>query len=182
MSALYEKLNKHLTFSTKFVAVNCFVISEMISFSLLSSVFALSIFIFLMPVMSLDIFSSAMRSVFCAKNGSLCRDCKLMLRVGAENVFDATILSVRRNWTEFKSWILMADSGCCCFLVVSLAPSCAVTYITMMQKIEIICLLVKIYISDKEFRKKKETWSSRMNANKMVIGDFNTKRGIEDLY
>lgn len=64
----------------------------------LSSSLAFSTFIFLMPCMSLDIFSSAIRSVFCDRNASLVDDkhCMLMLRVGAENVFDS-IFSVRRS-------------------------------------------------------------------------------------
>lgn len=106
-----------LTFSTNLVVVICFDISDNISFSKFSSFFALSTFNFLMPLISLDIFSSAIKSVFCAKNVSLCKHCKLTLLVGAEKVFEAIILSVLRSCTEFKSWILIADKGWFCFLL-----------------------------------------------------------------
>jgi len=39
-------------------------------------------------------------------------------RSGAESVFAAIILSVLLSCTLFKSWMLMAPRGCCCFLAV----------------------------------------------------------------
>ena len=57
------------TFSTKLLAVSCLVISVNICFSCCSSTLARSTFSFLIPVMSLDIFSSAIRSSFCSRNG-----------------------------------------------------------------------------------------------------------------
>ena len=57
------------TFSTKLLVVSCLVISVNICFSCCSSTLARSTFSFLIPVMSLDIFSSAIRSSFCSRNG-----------------------------------------------------------------------------------------------------------------
>lgn len=110
-----------LTWSTKWLAVNCRVNSEYAPLSYLPSSRAFSTFIFLMPLMSFDIFSSAIKSVFCDKNDSFVDDkhCILMLRVGAANGF-AGIFSVRRscmrNWKKtnkiiFTCWTARVNSN-----------------------------------------------------------------------
>lgn len=59
-----------LTWSTKFVTLNALLISDMRFCSWVFSTCALSTFSFLIPGISLVRFSSAIRSVFCTKNGS----------------------------------------------------------------------------------------------------------------
>lgn len=98
--------------------VNCRLTSEYTSE--LRSFLARSTFIFLMPVMSFDIFNSAIKSIFWFKNCSPVdeRHCILIERVGAENVFESIFGSVRRSWTLLRSWIEIEESGWCCFLIV----------------------------------------------------------------
>lgn len=106
--------------STKFWMVN-WRLSEYTSEDEFLSDLTRSYLIFLMPVMSFDIFNSAIKSVFCDKYCSLVDDkhCILIERVGAEKVFEASIfVSVRRSWTLFKSWIEIDESGWCCFRIV----------------------------------------------------------------
>lgn len=106
--------------STKFWLVN-WRLSEYTSEDEFLSDLTRSYLIFLMPVMSFDIFNSAIKSVFCDKYCSLVDDkhCILIERVGAEKVFEASIfVSVRRSWTLFKSWIEIDESGWCCFRIV----------------------------------------------------------------
>lgn len=85
--------------STNIAIENCWLTSEFPYTSEFRSIFARSTFNFLMPVISFDILSSAIKSVFCDKYCSFVDDkhCILIERVGAENVLESILLSVRRS-------------------------------------------------------------------------------------
>lgn len=83
-----------------------------VSLSCRLSLLALSTFSFLMPVMSLDIFSSSIRSVLAVlKSVAVAMHCKLtdLAGGGAESVLVAIVLSR----TELSSAVLIAASGWC---------------------------------------------------------------------
>lgn len=75
------KRGRHLTWSTKLSTEYCLDSLLKISFSLRSSDLARSTRHFLMPVMSLDRFSSAMRSFFCDWKSSADRSKFVLLRI-----------------------------------------------------------------------------------------------------
>lgn len=102
-----------LTWSTKFSAVNLFVNSVNVSLSCRLSLRARSTFIFFIPLISLDIFNSSIRSVLALRNVSaaLGMHWRLTDRAGggADIVFVAGVLSR----TALSSALLMAARGWC---------------------------------------------------------------------
>ena len=101
-----------LTWSTKFSAVNLFVNSVKVSLSCRLSRLARSTFNFFIPVMSLDSFSSSIRSVLALlKSAALGKHWRLtdLAGGGADIVFVAVVF----NLTEVSSAELIAAKGWC---------------------------------------------------------------------